>query len=217
MTETARMRLFAAVVPPQAAVRELAAAVAPLHALPQAAGLRWTGEPTWHLTLAFLGQVDADDLQPLRGCLAVAAAAVARTPRLRLAGSGRFGERALWAGVEGDTLPLRRLADEVAKAARDTGIDVDERPFRGHLTLARAGGRSGPPTAAGRGLPALVEALADFSGTEWPATSLRLMRSHLGAGSAHYETVAEWALGTGGPESAGPESAGPGQASAEPL
>lgn len=217
MTETARMRLFAAVVPPQAAVRELAAAVAPLHALPQAAGLRWTGEPTWHLTLAFLGQVDADDLQPLRGCLAVAAAAVARTPRLRLAGSGRFGERALWAGVEGDTLPLRRLADEVAKAARDTGIDVDERPFRGHLTLARAGGRSGPPTAAGRGLPALVEALADFSGTEWPATSLRLMRSHLGAGSAHYETVAEWALGTAGPESAGPESAGPGQASAEPL
>ena len=212
MTETARMRLFAAVLPPQAAVRELATAVAPLHALPQAAGLRWTGEPTWHLTLAFLGQVDAEDLQPLRGRLAAAAAAVARMPRLRLAGSGRFSERALWAGVEGDTLLLRRLADEVAKAARDTGIDVDERPFRGHLTLARAGGRSGPPPAAGRGLPALVGALADFSGTEWPATSLRLMRSHLGAGSAHYETVAEWALGTAGPGSAGREPA-----SEEPL
>jgi 2'-5' RNA ligase len=207
------MRLFAAVVPPPAAIRELAAAVAPLHALPQAAALRWTGEPTWHLTLAFLGQVDAEDLEPLRGRLATAAASVARTPRLRLVGSGRFGERALWAGVEGDMPALRRLADEVAKAARNTGIDVDERPFQGHLTLARAGGRSGPPTAAGKGLRALAGALADFSGTEWPATSLRLMRSHLGTGPAHYETVAEWALGTAGPESE-PESA---SASAEPL
>ena len=26
--------------------------------LPPAAGLRWTGTETWHLTLAFLGQVD---------------------------------------------------------------------------------------------------------------------------------------------------------------
>ena len=203
MAETARMRLFAAVLPPPAAIRELAAAVAPLHGLPQAAGLRWTGEPTWHLTLAFLGQVDAEDLEPLRARLDAAAATVARTPRLRLAGSGRFGERALWAGVEGDTLPLRRLAEEVATAARDTGIEVDERPFRGHLTLARAGGRSGPPTPAGRGLPALVGALADFSGTEWPATSLRLMRSHLGVGHAHYETVAEWALGSAASEGAG--------------
>ncbi|WP_042396316.1 RNA 2',3'-cyclic phosphodiesterase [Streptacidiphilus carbonis] len=194
------MRLFAAVLPPETAISELADAVAPLHALPQAGGLRWTGEQTWHLTLAFLGQVDAEDLDPLRTRLGAVAAAVDRTPRLRLAGSGSFGERALWVGLAGDTLPLRRLADEVVKAARDTGIDVDERPFRGHLTLARSAGRNGPPRAAGRGLSGLAGPLADFSGAEWPADSLRLMRSHLGAGPAHYETVAEWALGAGSAE-----------------
>lgn len=188
------MRLFAALVPPPAAVRELAAAVRPLHALPQAAPLRWTGEPGWHLTLAFLGQVDPADLAALGAALDRAAGSVDRAPELRLAGGGRFGERALWAGVAGDTRMLGRLADEVVTAARDAGIAVDERPFRAHLTLARSGGRGGP-APAGVSLAPLVAALAGFSGTVWPATGLRLMRSHLGVGSAHYETVREWRLG----------------------
>ncbi|MFC1435200.1 RNA 2',3'-cyclic phosphodiesterase [Streptacidiphilus sp. N1-3] len=190
------MRLFAAVVPPPAAIGELAAAVTSLQALPQAAPLRWTAESTWHLTLAFLGQVDAADLDALGGRLAEAAATVDRTSRLRLAGGGRFGERALWAGVQGDTHALGRLAEEVAAAARATGIAVDERPFRAHLTLARSGAsRAGGPAPAGTDLAPLVAALADFSGTAWPAAELLLMRSHLGVGPAHYETVGKWPLG----------------------
>jgi 2'-5' RNA ligase len=188
------MRLFAAVVPPPAAIRELAAAVAPLRALPQAGSLRWTDEPSWHLTLAFLGQVDPADLDALGGRLARAAATVDRAPVLRLAGGGRFGERALWADVQGDIRPLGRLADEVADAARGTGIAVDDAPLRAHLTIARSGGRSGP-AAVGTSLAPLVAALAGFSGTAWPAGTLRLMRSHLGAGPAHYETVGTWRLG----------------------
>ncbi|MHA6762426.1 RNA 2',3'-cyclic phosphodiesterase [Streptacidiphilus sp. PAMC 29251] len=190
------MRLFAAVVPPQAAIKELAAAVTSLQALPQAAALRWTAKPTWHLTLAFLGQVDAADLDALGGRLAAAAATVDRAPELRLAGGGRFGERALWADVRGDVRPLGRLAEEVADAARATGIAVDERPFRAHLTLARSGAsRAGGPAPAGTDLAPLAAALADFSGVAWPAGELRLMRSHLGVGPAHYETVASWPLG----------------------
>ncbi len=194
MAETARMRLFAAVLPPPEAIKELGPAVASLHALPQAGALRWTGEPTWHLTLAFLGQVDPGDVAALGGRLAAAAATVERTPQLRLAGGGRFGDRALWVGVRGDTRPLADLAGEVAAAARATGIDVDDTPFRPHLTLARSGGRN-VPTPAGVTLAPLVAALADFSGTSWPADTLRLMRSHLGVGAAHYETVGEWPLG----------------------
>ncbi|MFC1419991.1 RNA 2',3'-cyclic phosphodiesterase [Streptacidiphilus cavernicola] len=190
------MRLFAAVLPPAAAIKELAVAAAPLHALPQAAALRWTGEPTWHLTLAFLGQVDPGDIEPLGARLAAAAATVDRTPRLNLAGGGHFGDRALWAGVQGDTRALRDLAEEVGAVARATGIGVDETPFRPHLTLARSGGRTSP-TPAGVTLAPLVAALSDFTGTAWPADTLRLMRSHLGVGAAHYETVSEWPLGHG--------------------
>ena len=51
------MRLFVAVVPPDAALAELEDAVAPLReAAPE---LRWTGAASWHLTLAFLGEVQS--------------------------------------------------------------------------------------------------------------------------------------------------------------
>jgi 2'-5' RNA ligase len=196
MAETAPMRLFAAVLPPPEAIEELAAAAASLRALPQAAALRWTGEPTWHLTLAFYGQVDAGDVDALGTRLARAAGTVERTPELRLAGGGRFGDRALWAGVQGDTRALRDLADDAGTAGRATGVCVDDLPFRPHLTLARSGGRSSP-TPPGVTLAPLVAALADFSGSRWPAGTLHLLRSHLGVGAAHYQTVAEWPLGHG--------------------
>ncbi|WP_037602388.1 RNA 2',3'-cyclic phosphodiesterase [Streptacidiphilus rugosus] len=180
------MRLFLAVLPPESAVQELDAAVRPLRMLPQGTGLRWTGLESWHLTLAFLGHVDAEQLAALEPRLAHIAHEHA-AHRLRLAGAGRFGDRALWVGVSGDTLALRKLAEAAADAARRSGIGVDERPFRAHLTLARSG-------TARADLKALAGALADFQGEEWTAGTLCLMRSYLGAGPAHYEVVGEWPL-----------------------
>ncbi|WP_042374691.1 RNA 2',3'-cyclic phosphodiesterase [Streptacidiphilus neutrinimicus] len=180
------MRLFLAVLPPESALRELDAAVRPLREWPGATGLRWTGTQGWHLTLAFLGQVDEADLPKLEPRLErVAHRHPAHT--LRIAGGGRFGDRVLWAGVRGDTHALRRLAESTVAAARHSGIAVDERPFRGHLTLARGG-------TARADLRPFAGALSEFEGTEWTASALRLMRSHLGAGPAHYETVREWPL-----------------------
>ncbi|RAG84426.1 RNA 2',3'-cyclic phosphodiesterase [Streptacidiphilus pinicola] len=180
------MRLFLAVVPPESALQELDAAVSPLRDLPGAAGLRWTGTQGWHLTLAFLGQVDPADVAALEPRLERVAH---RHPAhvLRVTGGGRFGDRVLWAGVKGDTHALRRLAESASAAARHSGIAVDERPFRGHLTLARGG-------SARVDLKPFAAALAEFEGAEWTAGSLRLMRSYLGAGPAHYETVGEWEL-----------------------
>jgi len=191
------VKLFAAIIPPQPAVEELAAAVRPLHALPQAAALRWTGRPTWHLTLAFLGQVQDEALPELEARLAQAAAGQPGFD-LRLGGGGHFGDRALWAGVGGGAGPLRLLAESVADAARRTGIDVEDRPFHGHLTLAR----SSTPRSAGRDarrpggpdLRPLAAALDDFRGGPWPAGPLQLMRSHPGAGPAHYESLGAWPL-----------------------
>jgi RNA 2',3'-cyclic 3'-phosphodiesterase len=199
------VRLFAALVPPPAAIQELATAVRPLHSLPEASALRWTSLPTWHLTLAFLGQVEDAALPGLEAGFASAAAG--RTVfELRLGGGGRFGDRALWAGVHGDTAALGRLADEAADVARSVGVDVDDHPFQGHLTLARSGiprtaGRNPVHRAArGAGRPAgpdlrpLAAALADFRGEPWEASTLLLMRSHLGTGPARYETLGAWPL-----------------------
>ena len=52
----ASMRLFVAIVPPPAVQAELARRLAPLQA-EAAPGLRWTSQESWHITLAFLGEV----------------------------------------------------------------------------------------------------------------------------------------------------------------
>src|SRR5260370_26858831 len=50
------MRLFVAIAPSAAALDELDALAGPLRAGRQ--DLRWTNREAWHVTLAFLGQVD---------------------------------------------------------------------------------------------------------------------------------------------------------------
>ncbi|MBW5425958.1 RNA 2',3'-cyclic phosphodiesterase, partial [Streptomyces sp. BG9H] len=94
------MRLFAAVLPPDAVVAELAAAASGLRALPGADALRWAPRDSWHFTLAFMAEVPQETVPDLTARLARAAH---RTPPFPLAlrGGGRFGERVLWAGVAG--------------------------------------------------------------------------------------------------------------------
>jgi RNA 2',3'-cyclic 3'-phosphodiesterase len=180
------MRLFVALVPPADAVAELAAAVDPLQATP---GLRWTRPEQWHVTLAFLAEVD----DRTRAALTPRLERVARRHApltLALAGGGRFGRQVLWTRVDGDRLALRRLADAVRAAARRCGLPFDARPYRPHLTLARAG-RSAPDLAP------VAAALDGFAGRPWSASHLHLVRSVLGAGpggTPRHEAVAAWPL-----------------------
>jgi 2'-5' RNA ligase len=181
----ASLRLFVAVWPPAHAVRELADVVDHLRALTP--GLRWVRPDAWHLTLAFLGQVDPARRAELERRLARAAG---RHPAatLRLRGGGRFGNRVLYTRLDGDVGALRLLAASVGAAARRTGLDVEQRDYRAHLTLARSGGDDLRPAVA---------ALADFEGTFWSAEQIQLIRSRLGAGpnrSAGYEALATWPL-----------------------
>jgi 2'-5' RNA ligase len=191
------MRLFAAVLPPSAAVDELDFAVGRLKALPGADHLRWTGRPSWHFTLAFMGEVDEELLPELTERLARAAH---RTDPfdLRLRGGGHFGRRALWVGVEGGVEVMRLLADRAEAAARRSGISMDEhRRYHAHLTIARS------RDPRGAGMRPFVEALEAFEGPEWGVGELALVRSNLPVSGVmgeqpRYETVGSWTLG-GGP------------------
>lgn len=180
------MRLFVAVDPPDEAADSLRAA------LPADDRLRWSAPEHWHLTLAFLGEVAAPALPELSDRLARAAGRSAPV-RLRLAGAGHFGRQVLWIGVDGDTAALARLADRCAAAARRSGIPMEERRFRPHLTVARARGR-------GADLRGAADALSAYAGPWWVAADVRLVRSHLGPPLVH-ETLATLALT--GPPAAG--------------
>ncbi|MDX6228186.1 MAG: 2,3-cyclic 3-phosphodiesterase [Frankiales bacterium] len=159
------MRLFVALVPPPVV----------LAALPPApAGLRATPAAQLHLTLAFLGEVpSADGL--LLGLEAVTGLAA---PELRLAGSGSFGS-AVWLGVHGDLLSLRRLARTAQDVAGQCGVEVDRHQWRPHLTIGR-----------GR-VPAAFEA---YEGPTARWGEVRLVRSRLGGGGARHETLAAWTV-----------------------
>ena len=52
--------------------------------------------------------------------------------------------RVFWIGIQAGP-QLAELADSVDVAVAELGIPREERPFSPHLTLARAGGRSGSP------------------------------------------------------------------------
>ncbi|MEU5686575.1 RNA 2',3'-cyclic phosphodiesterase [Streptomyces venezuelae] len=194
------MRLFAAVLPPDSASTELAAAAHALRALPGADGLRWTARDSWHFTLAFMAEVDEATVPDLTARLERAAH---RTPPFSLAlrGGGHFGGRALWAGAAGDVAALRMLAARSDAAARKAGVTMEEhRHYRPHLTLARAGGEDD--------LRPYVDALADFRGAAWTVRELTLLRSNLPRSGVpgerpRYEAVGRWVLGGDAGESGG--------------
>ena len=90
------MRLFAAVLPPDEVCGELGAVVDELRKQPGADGLRWTGRPGWHFTLAFYGDVD-DGLVPELSERLERAARRTEPFALAVRGGGQFGHGP-WSG-----------------------------------------------------------------------------------------------------------------------
>lgn len=191
--------MFVALVPPTAVLDDIATTVAGLRARVDADARlrqerwRWTDRPQWHLTLAFLGEVGDAVLPELEARLDRVAQRYAPL-HLMLQGGGGFGSarhaRVLWGGIQGDVDQLRRLAWSVAAAARRVGIEVPDRPYRPHLTLARLRDPAD--------LRPVVEWLSDHAGPVWQADRLELVRSYLGAGEgggSRYETIRAWPLG----------------------
>ncbi|HEY2442562.1 MAG TPA: RNA 2',3'-cyclic phosphodiesterase [Streptosporangiaceae bacterium] len=181
------MRLFVAITPSAAALDELDAAVAPHR--PAWPELRWTSPEAWHITLAFLGEVD--EVTDQLTTRLERAAGRHHSLELSPAGAGAFpaGARArvLWTGIAGDQEALGGLAASVAAGARRAGAPPPDegRKFRPHITLARC--------RAPADVRLLVAALTDYAGPSWPADRIHLIRSHLGT-SPRYDTVASWPL-----------------------
>jgi 2'-5' RNA ligase len=178
--------LFVAVDPPAEQVEALAAAIGE-----RDDALRWVPVHQWHLTLVFCGEVPEQMLPDLTARLARAAAR-SQPFSLRVQGAGTFPRQAargrvLWMGLTGDLVPLKRLAERSAAAARRAGVAIEDRAYRPHLTLARA-----RREAADMRGP--LERVSSYEGPLWPVTTMRLVHSTLGREVRH-EAVAEWRLG----------------------
>lgn len=160
------MRLFVSLRLPPPARAHLASA---LH------GVRTTDVGQWHVTLAFVGEWEAPD----RLVPGLAAAAATFPPLvLRVRDAGTF-PGVLWVGLDGDVEGLRRLAAGVEDACRAAGVELERRPFRPHVTVARRA-------------PASV--LRGYEGPEWTAREVELVRSTLGT-TARHDVLGRFPLG----------------------
>lgn len=192
------VRLFAAVVPPADAVDHIDAFLEPRRASAgQDSGLRWTRAEQFHITLAFMPDVQDQLVDEYVDRLAGALARIP-VPVLRLAGPVAFPNaaqtRALAVGVvpesEGADVLLERMAGRARNAAVTVGTEVDGQRFRPHLTIARLR-RTADTTN-------WVRLLETYTGPEWPVFEASVIASHLGEGPGNrprYETVAEIPLG----------------------
>ena len=171
------MSLFVAIRPDEGAIEDLSDALEPVRRLPMAQSLRWQPASQWHITLAFLGDADEDVIDEVAERLV--AVNLPTVPAVRLSGADCFGRQILWIGVGDDAArsQMGAAAAAIPPRLRGLGLDVDRRPWRGHLTVARA--RSGDARPA-------ATVLAGYRGPSWTADELLLIRSTGGPRPAHH-------------------------------
>ena len=168
--------------PPPAVVDILTALERPLRD-----DLRWTTAGQWHITVAFVGEVDDGDVMALARGVERAVVPWTTGPDRRADIEVVLGPKPVHVGPGVLALPVGGL-DDVAAAVRrhlgQRGFSLEDRPFRGHLTLARA--------RRGRRVP--TDAVVGRVEARWPLDSLAVVSSRLGPGGSRYETVALTAL-----------------------
>jgi len=192
------MRLFVA-LDIDAAIRERIALF--LEGVRQfAPDVRWARAEALHLTLKFIGELDAARLEDVRSALAQVQG---EATEIRFCKTGFFptakSARVFWVGVEADAR-LASLAGAVEEALEPLGVEREQRPFSPHLTLARTG--SGRPSRGreDRANPSfkwLQEKLAAMPAPDFGAMTPReffLYQSKLSPTGAQYTKLAGFAL-----------------------
>lgn len=179
------VRLFLAINFPAAVRREIANATAPLREC--APELGWTAEDRLHLTLKFLGEQPESRVDALASALAKTAVQH-RELLMTVAGVGAFPNfrraRVVWMGVSQDPR-LELLHHDVEVAYDALGCELEGRPFRPHLTLARV--RDPLPVERMRAL--WREAKRIHYTTEFIVRSVELMQSDLSSSGPRYTTL----------------------------
>ena len=106
---------------------------------------RWVRPESLHITLKFIGEQNPEQVAAITERLR----RIQSGPfEIRLGGYGFFptakAPRVFWIGIQAGP-ELSKLARDIDSATAEIGIPREERAFSPHLTLARAGGRSGDP------------------------------------------------------------------------
>lgn len=183
-------RLFLAInLPPDVRLEVVAATAALRDAAPE---LSWIRGPHLHLTLKFLGEVDAIRLAEVQAVVS-GVAGKHRELVVGLGGIGAFPNfrraRVVWMGIDHEPR-LELLHHDLEVACESLGFEIEGRAFRPHLTLARV--KDALPEDRLRELSRLGKRI-DYR-AEFIARSVDLMESELSRTGPVYTTVVSAAL-----------------------
>ncbi len=149
--------------------------------------VRWVRTENIHLTIKFLGNIQASDVQSVGQAIADAAA-TRDVFELKASGIGVFpnirNPRVLWTGLSGNVQSLRSLYLSLENHLDEQGFKKEKRPFKGHLTLGRAKG-----TIDARQLLDAIVTCGGFSSDAFAVRHLTFFQSHLQEGGAAYTRI----------------------------
>ena len=194
MAEGERFRRFVALAVPDDVKAKLEAAPADLRrALPDR-NVLWARREQFHLTLRFLGDVEATRAEALAEAIRAACAGFGAL-HLRAEQIGCFPDRGyprvVWVGVRDEAERLPRLQQVVEAASAGFTGEPKEQRFTGHLTLARIKGIKRPEAEA---LNKAAAGTADRVFGQWTAYQIELMRSELLPQGARHSSLASISL-----------------------
>jgi RNA 2',3'-cyclic 3'-phosphodiesterase len=151
----------------------------------------WVAPQNLHLTLRFLGEVDAAAVEAARDRLA----APFETPafEIGLSGLGTFPPagppRVIWLAVSSGAKALSDLSREVDARLDGLGLLTEERGFHAHLTLGRVKGR------VGTRVPGAIAAAGAADAGRCLVDHVTLFESRLAPSGATYCVIATSRLG----------------------
>jgi 2'-5' RNA ligase len=158
----------------------------------RAAGVRWVRPEGIHLTLKFLGEVEADRIEP-----------IVRKAEETIQGVGPFtvgikegggfptekNPRVIWIGVEDHSGMLKQLQARVEAGMAEVGFSQERRGYTPHLTVGRL--------RSGKGSKTVAQALDAIRASDLGSMEVReiiLFRSHLKPTGAEYTKLGSFPL-----------------------
>jgi len=179
-------RLFIAIAIPDGVKEQVKSMQDQLRQSLNRGAVRWTKPDQFHLTLRFLGGIEAGSVEPLIHSLRTVCQS-AQSLQLRARGVGFFpnvsAPRVIWVGVRDSSERLVLLQQAVQQATLRFTSEKPEERFSGHITLGRVKHLSRQETDA---LARTAERFSEKSFGEWTATEIDVLRSlHSPRGAEH--------------------------------
>lgn len=171
-------------------VREAAAGIADSlrRKLSESVDARWIAAPNLHITLWFIGEVDAPGSEELLRVIGRPYDEPAFD--LDIGGLGAFPPsgmpRVFWLGVRAGLEALRRLHSDLAVRLRPLGFESERRPYSPHLTIARV--RTVSRAMPHRALREMLQAQPALAG-RCRTAAVTVFRSRLSPRGANYEPL----------------------------